>query len=151
MFENNLNQSRFHQDMVDLYDLEQIQKAATSCQTTDCVVTDDFVAPRTPTEKRLAVIWSELLGNSTIGIHDDFFKLGGHSLLATQVLSRVQAEFQVEIPLQVLFSGITTIAQIAQMIDKSQVQQADADILSEALEKLGQLSDEEVKSLLATN
>jgi acyl carrier protein len=149
MFENNVNQSQFHQDMVDLYDLEQIQKAVSGRQATCCAAGDNFVAPRTPTEKHLAEIWSELLCNPKIGIHDDFFKLGGHSLLATQVLSRVQAEFQVEIPLQVLFSGITTIAQIAKMIEQSQIQQADADLLSAALEKLGQLSDEEVKSLLA--
>ncbi|MEO1006459.1 MAG: amino acid adenylation domain-containing protein, partial [Cyanobacteria bacterium J06638_38] len=42
-----------------------------------------YVAPRSPLEKELAKIWTEVLGLEKIGIHDDFFELGGHSLLIT--------------------------------------------------------------------
>ena len=49
-----------------------------------------FVAPRDPTEERLAAIWAEVLGVTRVGIQDNFFELGGHSLLATRVTSRVR-------------------------------------------------------------
>jgi amino acid adenylation domain-containing protein len=58
-----------------------------------------FLAPRTPTEELLAVLWQQLLGRDRVGADDDFFALGGHSLLALQVLSRVRERFGVEIAL----------------------------------------------------
>lgn len=64
---------------------------------------EDFVPPRTPAEKGLARIWSEVLGISPVSAHDDFFELGGHSLLATQVASRIRSTFRVEMPLATLF------------------------------------------------
>jgi amino acid adenylation domain-containing protein len=51
----------------------------------------DHVPPRTPTEKSLAAIWSEVLGVEQIGIHDRFFDLGGHSLLMIKVLAAARA------------------------------------------------------------
>ena len=47
--------------------------------------------PVTDTEKCLATIWTELIGDTGLGVDDDFFDLGGHSLLATRVLARVAA------------------------------------------------------------
>ena len=51
---------------------------------------EDFTPPRTPLEERLAAIWSEVLGQPRVGVHDDFFALGGHSLLAIRVLARIR-------------------------------------------------------------
>ncbi|WP_406217955.1 amino acid adenylation domain-containing protein [Streptomyces canus] len=51
----------------------------------------DHVPPRTPTEKALAAIWSEVLGVEQIGVHDRFFDLGGHSLLMIKVLAAARA------------------------------------------------------------
>jgi len=51
----------------------------------------DHVPPRTPTEKALAAIWSEVLGVDQIGVHDRFFDLGGHSLLMIKVLAAARA------------------------------------------------------------
>ena len=47
--------------------------------------------PATPLERRIAAVWSDLLGQPRIGRDDDFFALGGHSLLATRVVSRLRA------------------------------------------------------------
>nr|QEO74753.1 AMP-dependent synthetase and ligase [uncultured bacterium] len=72
----------------------------------------DYVAPRNPVEELVASIWSQVLGTSPIGVHDSFFQLGGHSLKAVQVLSRVRAAFEVNIPLGSFFEA-PTIAGLA--------------------------------------
>jgi amino acid adenylation domain-containing protein len=77
------------------------------------------VAPRTPVEQTLALIWAELLGLARIGIHDNFFESGGHSLLATQLISRVREKFQVEIALRQLFER-PTIDLFATVIEEAQ-------------------------------
>ncbi len=75
-----------------------------------------FVAPRTPTEEQLAQIWSGLLGVAAVGVHDNFFELGGHSLLAMQLKTRLQQQFQVELPLRRLFET-PTVAALAEHIE----------------------------------
>jgi amino acid adenylation domain-containing protein len=71
---------------------------------------EPFVAPRSPLERRLAALWSELLGLSRIGIDDDFFALGGHSLTATRMLARLRDGCGVELTLATLFAAPTVAA-----------------------------------------
>ncbi|WP_017328300.1 non-ribosomal peptide synthetase [Synechococcus sp. PCC 7336] len=78
----------------------------------------EFVAPRTPSEVAIAAIWSQLLGVERIGCEDNFFDLGGHSLLVTQVMSRLQQDLQVELPLRSLFEA-TTVAELAAIVDRA--------------------------------
>lgn len=78
--------------------------------------TEPFVAPRTPIERQLAQIWSDVLGQERISIHDNFFWLGGHSLLATQVISRVNTAFGAELPILPIFQH-PTIAALAEAIE----------------------------------
>lgn len=47
-----------------------------------------IVAPRNPTETKLAEIWKQVLGNEQIGIEDDIFALGGDSILIFQITTR---------------------------------------------------------------
>src|SRR5262249_33853749 len=72
----------------------------------------DCVAPRNETEQTIAGIWQELLGIEPIGVHDTFSELGGQSLLATQVVARVRAALQTELPLRRFFEG-PTVAELA--------------------------------------
>ncbi|MEV6997436.1 amino acid adenylation domain-containing protein [Streptomyces sp. NPDC093982] len=50
-----------------------------------------FEPPASDTERRLATLWSEVLGMAAgrVGRHDDFFDLGGTSLSAIHLLMRV--------------------------------------------------------------
>ena len=66
-----------------------------------------YVAPQTPTQERLAVIWSDLLGVAQVGIADNFFELGGHSLMVMRVVARIRKIFEVEIPIRSLFEDPT--------------------------------------------
>jgi amino acid adenylation domain-containing protein len=75
-----------------------------------------IIAPRTDTERRLAVIWRDVLSipaEVPVGVHDDFFALGGHSLTATQLIARIRAVLSVAVPLSSLFT-MPTIAGLAE-------------------------------------
>ncbi len=65
----------------------------------------EHVEPRTELQRRIAVIWSEVLGLPRVGLRDDFFELGGHSLLATRIVSRTRQACDVELPLRALFEA----------------------------------------------
>lgn len=75
----------------------------------------NLTAPRNPIEEILVQIWAEVLGIKQVGIHDNFFELGGHSLIATQLISRVRATLELEIPLRTIFEA-TTVADFAERI-----------------------------------
>jgi amino acid adenylation domain-containing protein len=74
------------------------------------------VGPRTPIEEALAAIWSEALNLENIGVEENFFEIGGHSLMATQVISRVEAVFETELPLRALFE-FPTIRGLAKEVE----------------------------------
>lgn len=66
------------------------------------------VAPRTPTEARLAAIFAEMLSlPAPVGVSDNFFALGGHSLTATRLMARIRAVYGVDLPIRTLFSNPT--------------------------------------------
>jgi acyl transferase domain-containing protein/acyl carrier protein len=61
-------------------------------------------------EARLRALWTESLGISAIAVDDDFFELGGNSLTAVELMSRIQAAFQVELSIAALFDFPTLSA-----------------------------------------
>ena len=104
--------------------------------------------PRTPLERELAELWAGLLNLPAVGIHDNFFELGGHSLLAVQLLSRVRHIYDVELSLEVVYSGEFTVAELAKAVELKEIEQAGGNY-RELLKELEALSDEEVRALLA--
>lgn len=69
------------------------------------------------TERRLARLWSALLGATALAQDSNFFELGGDSLLAAQLTGRVRSEFGVDLPLKALFEH-PQLARLAQSIDQ---------------------------------
>ncbi|MEA2604955.1 MAG: hypothetical protein QOF89_5947 [Acidobacteriota bacterium] len=78
-----------------------------------------FIAPRTPTEELLAILWQELLLCGPVGAKDNFFALGGHSLLALQLLSRLRDLFGVEVSMGDFLSR-QDLAALAARVDELQ-------------------------------
>ncbi len=78
----------------------------------------EYVAPRNEIESKLARIWSEILGLEKVGVQHNFFSIGGHSLKATAVVLEVYKEFNVELPLKVIFKS-PTIEELATYISRA--------------------------------
>lgn len=107
---------------------------------------EPILAPRTPVEKAIARVWTQLLGVAAIGVHDNFFDLGGHSLLATQAIARIQQELQVELSVGAIFEA-PTLESLARAIDPL-LRAAPPDIEA-LLKQMENMSDEEAARLLA--
>jgi amino acid adenylation domain-containing protein len=107
-----------------------------------------FVAASTPLETQLARLWAEVLGLDEIGIHDPFLELGGHSLLATQILSRVVATWQIDLPLSTLLVA-STVAQMAMVIAQHQATQTEPHSVSRLLAEIEALAEDDVTRRLA--
>jgi amino acid adenylation domain-containing protein len=106
-----------------------------------------FVAPRTPIEEEVARIWAEVLGLPQVGIYDDFFELGGHSLKATQIMSRVHATLQVELPLRTIFEA-PTVEGLAGVLTRRLIEEAAPEDVARLLAELEAISDETEQHLL---
>jgi acyl carrier protein len=71
----------------------------------------------TATEQALAAIWQDTLRLPALpGRQDSFFALGGHSLVAMRIVTRVQKQWQVALPLTDVFEH-PTLQALATRID----------------------------------
>lgn len=79
-------------------------------------VRSTFVGPSTPTEGRVLALWQDVLGIDGIGVHDNFFELGGDSLSGLRLFSQIRRVFDVNFPIDTLFTA-PTIATCAALLD----------------------------------
>ncbi|WP_316159141.1 MULTISPECIES: non-ribosomal peptide synthetase [unclassified Bradyrhizobium] len=79
----------------------------------------------TATERRLALIWRDVLRRETVDRDDDFFMLGGNSVAAAQITAMVREQFGIELALRGFFDA-PTLAALAELIDAAS---ADAKVL----------------------
>ncbi|MDF2882506.1 MAG: beta-ketoacyl synthase family proteinphosphopantetheine-containing protein [Clostridiaceae bacterium] len=112
----------------------------------------------TDTEKRLAVVWSKVLGISEIDIYDKFFEIGGDSLFATHMLKEIDNIFPNVMDVADIFI-YSTIFEMAEFIDKKlnkenepkiKAKEATEEELDSILFKLanGEISTEEAEKLI---
>jgi amino acid adenylation domain-containing protein len=97
---------------------------------------EEFVAPQSPIEKRLAEIVRDLLHVASVSVNDNFFLLGGHSLLGTQLIVKIRSAFSVDLSLRSLFDA-PTIAELSREIARLIVARVES------------MSEEEALALLA--
>ncbi|WP_292990141.1 non-ribosomal peptide synthetase [Mycobacterium sp.] len=72
--------------------------------------------PSTITERRVAALFSELLGHDKVGVDDSFFDLGGHSLVATKLVTAIRSECGVELGIRDVFE-LGTVGALAERVD----------------------------------
>ncbi|ERN42084.1 non-ribosomal peptide synthase domain protein/amino acid adenylation domain protein [Rubidibacter lacunae KORDI 51-2] len=83
-----------------------------------------FEAPHSAAEKKLATIWSQLLGIESVGIDDNFFELGGDSILSLQmVLRATQADLHLTPKQLFQHQTIRALAQVAVTVTSIQAEQ----------------------------
>ncbi|HEX3970550.1 MAG TPA: amino acid adenylation domain-containing protein [Stellaceae bacterium] len=70
-------------------------------------------APQTEHEAKLADIWKDVLGLTTIGRNDNFHDLGGHSLLMAKLVTRIEKQFERRLSMASIFQAPTLKAMAA--------------------------------------
>lgn len=104
-----------------------------------------FAAPQTEDERFLACLFGEVLGCERVGVNDNFFALGGDSLRGAQVISRINRDRGLEMPIPTLFQH-PTVAQLTGAMEAAQQVR-----MAALLAQIEQMSDEEVARLLREN
>jgi non-ribosomal peptide synthetase component F/thioesterase domain-containing protein len=66
-------------------------------------------------ERKLTVIFENVLGVRSVGVRQDFFELGGNSLIAARMFAQIEKTFGMRLPLATLFEA-TTIEEIAEVL-----------------------------------
>jgi amino acid adenylation domain-containing protein len=125
----------------------KVDRRALPAPDIDAFTTAGYVAPRTPEEEALAVIWAEVLGRPRLGIHDNFFGLGGHSLLATQLVARMQKTLGADIGLRMVFEA-PTVAEFAELLVSRRMSSVDEEALAGMLDQLEGLSEADILAML---
>ncbi|HZR43847.1 MAG TPA: amino acid adenylation domain-containing protein, partial [Ktedonobacteraceae bacterium] len=92
------------------------RKALPAPDTTRPELEATYVAPRTPTEERLAAIWAEVLGIDRVGIQDNYFDLGGASIQSLDIIAKAN-EAGIPLALEMLFEH-QTIAELAEHLNR---------------------------------
>jgi mycobactin peptide synthetase MbtE len=76
-----------------------------------------YRGPETVTERRIAALFSGLLGHDRVGVDDSFFDLGGHSLVATKLVTAIRSECAVELGIRDIFE-LATVGRLAERVDR---------------------------------
>ena len=110
----------------------------------------EHVEPEGPIESELATLWCWVLDRSDIGRNSNFFACGGDSLMATRLVSRLRSQLGVELGIAAIFRQPVLHAQAslirAAMLERERNKD---DGMTELLDELDGLSDEEAARLLA--
>ena len=66
-----------------------------------------YVAPRDLVEEMVAQVWEGVLGVPSISVHANFFDIGGTSLLILKLIPRINAAFDLVLPVPTIFKAPT--------------------------------------------
>lgn len=85
----------------------------------DALAAEAYLMPQTEAERRLAVLWQDLLHLEKVGMNDNFFSLGGHSLLLVKLQAQLNEQFDPQLTLVDLFK-YPTIKALAEYLSQRQ-------------------------------
>ncbi|OKP02419.1 Amino acid adenylation [Xenorhabdus eapokensis] len=125
----------------------KLDRQALPVPDSSAIVTQGYEPPQGRIETALAQIWQELLGLERISRHDHFFELGGHSLMIVRLVTRLQDQFLVNVPLTTLFTS-PTLAEQANVILSTQMNTVGENELASIQDDLDSLSAEELMAIL---
>jgi hypothetical protein len=92
-----------------------------------------YAAPSSDLERKIASVWSDLLGIAEIGVNDNFFELGGNSLIGIELVRRLQKTLDAEhLPSRILYEA-PTISSLAKHLGQDEDDRKA--ILTERLER----------------
>ncbi|WP_051798567.1 phosphopantetheine-binding protein [Catenuloplanes japonicus] len=106
------------------------------------------VAPRTDLERVIALVWGDVLGADSPGVHDGFFALGGDSVLAATVVTRLREALDTaRVTVRMLFAAPTIAGLAARLLAEADDPGRLAQVAEIYLE-IESLSDDEVRAHL---
>ncbi len=70
-------------------------------------LSQSYVEPVSPNEKKLCHLFEEILGVDQVGIYDDFFQMGGHSFRAIRLRNRIEEAFGCDLSQGEIFANPT--------------------------------------------
>jgi amino acid adenylation domain-containing protein len=85
--------------------------------------------PRDGVERKLALMWQEVLGLPSVGCEDDFFQLGGDSLRSTLILVRIEEAFNLVLSPSTLVEH-STIEKLARVVADQTLSRANGPLVS---------------------
>ncbi|HEX2734092.1 MAG TPA: amino acid adenylation domain-containing protein [Polyangiaceae bacterium] len=89
----------------------------------------EAVPPRNARERQLLAIWERLLGISGIGVEDEYFDVGGDSLRAVVLMSEIDKQLGVAIPVSTLLTHPTVAALARWMDGKDDIEAESASVI----------------------
>ncbi|OBH88097.1 non-ribosomal peptide synthetase [Mycobacterium scrofulaceum] len=111
----------------------------------------EYRDPTTGTERRIAALFSALLGHDRVGVDDSFFDLGGHSLVATKLVAAIRSECGVEVGIRDVFE-LATVGSLAERVDQlgsGEVRQSRPKLIATAHDEPMPLSASQLRSWFA--
>ncbi len=105
-----------HMDEFPFFPNGKVDKKALPNPDASSLLTNDYYAPISHTEKLLSDVWKEVLGVQRAGADDNFFELGGSSLLAQKSVAILKSRHNVVLPIVKLYQ-FPKIKDLASFLD----------------------------------
>jgi thioesterase domain-containing protein/acyl carrier protein len=81
------------------------------------IVEDKIVQVYNPIQKRLIKLFKQVLNQNNLELDDDFFDCGGDSLKVNELISLIEKQFKIEIPVGIFLQN-RNVRQLSKMMDK---------------------------------